>query len=74
MDARSELVSQKLEAHDLTGAIEVAITEADEAKVLAVQAIAKIDDGLSRLNNPHFAPSTVTRTAWAGGSQYYLLI
>lgn len=51
MDAKTKLVTQKLEAHDLTGAIEVAITEADEAKVLAERALAELNEGLTRLNN-----------------------
>ncbi len=50
METKTELVSQKLEAHDLTGAIKVAITEADEIKAIAQEMRTSLDEGLAQLN------------------------
>ena len=50
METKTELVRQKLEAYDLVGAIDVALTEADEIKTMAQEAIANLDEGLTQLN------------------------
>lgn len=59
MEKKTELGSQKLENHDRLRAIDIALTEADEAKVLAERAIcaqeqrfaiAELNEGLIRLN------------------------
>jgi hypothetical protein len=49
-NSTNKLVKQKLEAHDLNGAIEAALASADEAKAFAQDAIASLDEGLDRLN------------------------
>jgi hypothetical protein len=45
-----ELVNQRLSAHDLKGAIELAVADADETKSIAQDAIASLDERLDRLN------------------------
>jgi hypothetical protein len=45
-----ELVNQRLSAHDLKGAIELAVADADETKSIAQDALASLDERLDRLN------------------------
>jgi hypothetical protein len=46
----SELVNQRLSAHELNGAIELAVADADETKSIAQDALASLDERLDRLN------------------------
>jgi ABC-type transporter Mla subunit MlaD len=46
----AESVTQALSSHNLIEAIDLAIADADEAKALAQEAIASLDEGLAQLN------------------------
>lgn len=50
METRTEIVTQKLETHDIIGAVDVAIAEADEIKAIAQEMRTSLDEGLAQLN------------------------